>query len=195
MHILRATDYRVMPWKNGGGTTTEIAVSPEGAALDDFDWRVSMARVERDGPFSAFPGIDRTLSILEGEGMILNVSDRIPFELTKASEPLPFPADVPTRANLIAGPIVALNVMSRRARMVHSVERMTIAGTVELAIAAETMLVFCHRGRVRADGPEAVVLDALDALRIDRGSPVLRLSADDRATVFVILINAASGND
>ena len=195
MHILRATDYRVMPWKNGGGTTTEIAVSPEGAALDDFDWRVSMARVEQDGPFSAFPGIDRTLSILEGEGVILNVSDRIPFGLTKASEPLPFPADVPTRANLIAGPIVDLNVMSRRARMVHSVERMTIAGTVELAIAAETMLVFCHRGRVRADGLETVVLDALDALRIDRGGPVLRLSADDRATVFVILINAVGGND
>ena len=50
-----------MPWKNGGGETAEIAVSPPGAALDDFDWRLSMARVETDGPFSAFPGIDRTL--------------------------------------------------------------------------------------------------------------------------------------
>jgi hypothetical protein len=48
---------------------------------------------------------------------------------------------------------------------------------------------------VRADGLETVVLDALDALRIDRGGPALRLSADDRATVFVILINAVGGND
>ena len=61
MRILRAPDYRVMPWKNGGGTTTEVAVSPEGAGLDHFDWRISMARVEQDGPFSTFPGIDRTL--------------------------------------------------------------------------------------------------------------------------------------
>ncbi|MDP1908248.1 MAG: HutD family protein, partial [Hyphomicrobium sp.] len=43
MRILRAKDYRRMPWKNGGGETTEIAISPEGAALDSFDWRVSMA--------------------------------------------------------------------------------------------------------------------------------------------------------
>ena len=68
MRILRAESYRRMPWKNGGGETTEIAVSPEGAGLDDFDWRVSMARVESSGPFSLFAGIDRTLAILEGEG-------------------------------------------------------------------------------------------------------------------------------
>ena len=68
MQVLRAENYRRMPWKNGGGETTEIAVFPAGAGLDDFDWRVSMARVESSGPFSVFPGIDRTLAILEGEG-------------------------------------------------------------------------------------------------------------------------------
>jgi environmental stress-induced protein Ves len=47
-----------MPWKNGGGETTEIAVFPDGAGLSDFDWRVSMARVDGDGPFSSFPGIE-----------------------------------------------------------------------------------------------------------------------------------------
>ena len=62
--ILTASSYRRMPWKNGGGETVEIAVSPEGAALSEFDWRISMATVATDGPFSIFPGIDRTLSIL-----------------------------------------------------------------------------------------------------------------------------------
>jgi len=62
MRIIRAADCLVMPWKNGGGTTTEIAVAPEGASLNDFDWRISMAHVGADGPFSSFPGIDRTLS-------------------------------------------------------------------------------------------------------------------------------------
>ncbi|TIN81446.1 MAG: HutD family protein, partial [Mesorhizobium sp.] len=71
MRILRAAEYRSMPWKNGGGVTTEIAVSPSGAGLDDFDWRVSMARVELSGPFSQFAGIDRTLAVLEGEGIVL----------------------------------------------------------------------------------------------------------------------------
>ncbi len=69
MRILRAADHKRMPWKNGGGETVEIAVAPQDAALGDFDWRISMATVAADGPFSIFPGIDRTLSILSGSGM------------------------------------------------------------------------------------------------------------------------------
>jgi len=195
MPVLRACDHRVMPWKNGGGTTTEIAVSPDGAGLDDFDWRVSMARVETDGPFSMFPGIDRTLSILEGEGMILNVSGRIPFGLTRASEPLPFPADVPTRAGLIAGPISDLNVMSRRGRVAHSVERLAAAGTVELAAGADTMLVLCHKGKVRVGGAEVAVLGPLDVLRIGPGHAVVRLASDEPAAVFVIRVRSLGRND
>ena len=55
MRILRASDHRVMLWKNGGGSTTEIAVFPPGAGIGAFDWRVSMASVVGDGAFSAFP--------------------------------------------------------------------------------------------------------------------------------------------
>ena len=112
--IIRAADCRRMKWKNGGGETAEIAVFPEGAALDDFDWRVSMARVETDGPFSAFPGVDRTLAILEGEGLVLRVANQNPVELTGRSEPLSFPADAPTTARLIAGPITDCEGHGRR---------------------------------------------------------------------------------
>ncbi|WP_171524369.1 HutD family protein, partial [Acinetobacter baumannii] len=49
MHVIRSRDYRRMPWKNGGGETTEIIVQPTGASLDDFDWRFSMARVGSSG--------------------------------------------------------------------------------------------------------------------------------------------------
>jgi environmental stress-induced protein Ves len=65
MKILRASTHKAMPWKNGGGETAEIAVFPEGASMQDFGWRVSMAKVTENGPFSLFPDIDRTLSILE----------------------------------------------------------------------------------------------------------------------------------
>jgi environmental stress-induced protein Ves len=69
MRKLAPPSYRTMPWKNGGGTTIEIARSPEppeGAGLDDLDWRVSMARVDGPGPFSRFEGVDRTLAVLDG---------------------------------------------------------------------------------------------------------------------------------
>ena len=75
MRILRASGHKRMPWKNGKGETIEIAVFPEGASVDTFDWRISMAPVASNGPFSVFPGIDRTLSILTGDGMMLSVED------------------------------------------------------------------------------------------------------------------------
>ncbi|RUU10282.1 HutD family protein, partial [Mesorhizobium sp. M7A.T.Ca.TU.009.01.3.2] len=85
MRILRAAEYRSMPWKNGGGVTTEIAVSPSGAGLDDFDWRVSMARVELSGPFSQFAGIDRTLAVLEGEGIVLEIASHPPTSINRTT--------------------------------------------------------------------------------------------------------------
>lgn len=139
MRILRAADHKRMPWKNGGGETTEIAVFPEGAGLSDFDWRVSMARVDGNGPFSRFPGIDRTLAILEGVGMVLNVDGQPPERLTIESRPHAFPADIATSADLIAGTVIDFNVMSRRGTITHEVRRLhgalsSPAGTVRLVL-------------------------------------------------------------
>ncbi|WEZ85092.1 HutD family protein [Rhizobium sp. 32-5/1] len=141
MRILRQPDYRVMPWKNGGGFTTEIAVFPEDGDLSGFDWRISMAVVSTDGPFSAFPGIDRTLIVLEGEGMELAVGGEPPVCLTPTSSPLPFPADVATTARLVSGPITDLNIMTRRGRWAHRVERRRIEGTFDIESSGDTLLV------------------------------------------------------
>ena len=62
---------RAAPWKNGGGSTTEIAISPPDAGFDDFDWRISVATIAADGPFSAFAGIDRVITLLAGAGVLL----------------------------------------------------------------------------------------------------------------------------
>lgn len=117
--ILRAADHRRMPWKNGRGETVEVAVHPPGAGLDDFGWRVSMAGVTEDGDFSIFPQIDRSLAVLSGAGVELSVQGRAPELLPPASAPLAFPADVPTSARLVAGPVGDLNVMTRRGAFTH----------------------------------------------------------------------------
>ena len=73
LRIFGPGDFRVMPWKNGAGSTTELLIDPPGATLaGGFRWRVSMATVAESGPFSSFPGLDRTLLLLEGEGMELD---------------------------------------------------------------------------------------------------------------------------
>ena len=91
MRILRAGQHRRMPWKNGGGETTEIIASPEGAGLDEFGWRVSMASVAADGPFSRFPDIDRTLCVIQGEGLALTIAGKPEVVLTAGFAALSFP--------------------------------------------------------------------------------------------------------
>lgn len=127
MKILHATDFRPMPWKNGGGETTEIIVSPLGASMNDFDWRVSIARVTSDGPFSLFPGIDRSLTLLEGLGMTLEIAGIGEYHLTTASDALAFSGDVAVQSRLSAGSILDLNVMTRRGLYSSVVERLPAA--------------------------------------------------------------------
>ena len=110
--VLHPSDYQAMPWKNGGGVTTEIwkALSPSGEML----WRLSIADVERDGPFSAFPGIDRSIMVIEGEGMELAVAGQETRRLDQLFEPFAFSGDPKTDCRLIKGPIRDFNLMVAR---------------------------------------------------------------------------------
>jgi hypothetical protein len=101
MRIIRAADYRRMRWKNGGGETIEIAVSPPDSSLDDFHWRVSMAHVASAGPFSHFTGVDRSLAVIAGDGIVLRLGGRGEVKLTHAAAPFAFPGDLPVDAKLV----------------------------------------------------------------------------------------------
>ena len=128
MRHLPAAGYRAMPWKNGGGVTREVAVFPEAG---DFHWRLSLATVASDGPFSAFPGVDRTLTVLEGEGIELAVAGLAPARLGLRA-PFAFPGDVAASARFLGGAVTDFNVMTRRDRLAHRVEirRAAAGGTL-----------------------------------------------------------------
>ena len=182
MRIIRAADCKTMPWKNGGGTTTEIAVSPEGASLSDFDWRVSMAQVGADGPFSSFPGLDRTLCVLTGEGIRLAFGDGEAVTLDAASAPFAFAADRAVTGVLVDGPISDLNVMSRRGAWTHSVER--LLGPGEYRIPCETVLLL-----VAPEGGWSVNNAALlagDSLLMQGQDEIACVGADAGGALFVV---------
>ncbi|MGX5181917.1 HutD/Ves family protein [Streptomyces avermitilis] len=111
--LLPAAERVAVAWKNGGGVTREIAAAPPGADMAAFAWRVSLAEVAADGPFSAFPEVERTLTLVEGAGMDLTVGGRRRLVDTRYV-PQDFPGDVPTDCRLLGGPVVNLNVMWRR---------------------------------------------------------------------------------
>ena len=175
MRILRSTDHKKMPWKNGGGITTEIAVFPPDAGLDDFHWRVSTARVEQNGPFSIFPGVDRSLCLLDGFGVTLKAQGRMPFGMTRRCEPFVFAADVPSEAILMSGPITDLNVMTRRGLYESEVQLVEVSGRLPLAKAAEVSILI-------ADGEGLSIEDGDRTVKLERGDAVL-LGPGDTATL------------
>ena len=101
------------PWKNGGGQTAEIMVSPEGAGFEDFDWRISTAVVAQSGPFSTFPGVDRVLTVIEGGAMDLTVAGQSQH-LDAGSAPFAFAGDTFAEARLTGPALLDFNVMLRR---------------------------------------------------------------------------------
>lgn len=105
------------PWKNGGGATREIAAWPPGAGMDTFDWRISVADIAADGPFSAFPGIDRQIVLIDGAGVHLQAhDDSFCHKLVRIGEPYAFSGDTAIHAALVDGPTRDFNVMTRRGR-------------------------------------------------------------------------------
>ncbi|ALV29036.1 HutD/Ves family protein [Pannonibacter phragmitetus] len=117
---------RAMPWKNGGGITHELAVFPQGAGLEDFGWRLSMAEVASDGPFSAFTGIDRTLALVDGAGISLDFDAGGEAVLDTPGAFTSFDGGVPVTGRLIDGPVLDFNIMTRRGVFRHSMERLTL---------------------------------------------------------------------
>jgi environmental stress-induced protein Ves len=141
MRILRASDRIAVPWKNGGGTTSEVAVYPQNAGFDDFGWRISIARIDRGGPFSIFPGIDRKLAMLEGR-VTLTIGGQSPIALAPDSPPAIFPGDAPTSAELLDSPASDLNVMTRRGAFTARMEKTRVRER-DLASSSDAAARFC----------------------------------------------------
>jgi uncharacterized protein len=159
IRLLDVQDQRVMPWKNGGGITRELAVHPEDAGLDGkpFLWRISIAEIAADGPFSAFPGYDRSIMLIAGNGMELAVQGEKPIRLSGHYEPWRFSGDVPTQCRLLDGPVRDFNVMTARGQIEHHCE--VISGGASEAIwkrGSETLFCHCLNGNLMVKLRDAV---------------------------------------
>ena len=183
--LIQYASLRPTPWKNGGGVTTELAMSPPGAGLGDFDWRVSLASIAEDGPFSQFPGVDRTLVMVAGDGVLLEVGDE--RVVLSPSEPLvEFAGEDPVHATVHGQSTLDFNVLTRRGRYRHRIEPFVVCGSVPLPRRSGTTLVFL------ADGESLSVSSARERLALVRYDLLVLEGEQDwtlesaRATVFVV---------
>ncbi|MCK6450338.1 MAG: HutD family protein [Alphaproteobacteria bacterium] len=194
--VIRAGAHRVMPWKNGGGATAEIAIHPPGASVaSGFDWRLSIATVASDGPFSAFPRHDRVIVLLSGNGMTLVFDDGVAAHLDRAFEPLRFRGDRAAHCRLTDGACEDLNLMVDRAS--HEAVAAVIAAGAWPGDAPRdsTRLLFLLRGSAElgvAPTP-ALALRTRDTLVVMPGeaAPAVRLS--EGALAFTATIRLGAG--
>jgi environmental stress-induced protein Ves len=186
VRVLRRADYRRMRWKNGGGWTTQLATFPEKSAPEvsadanaPFDWRISIAEIESDGAFSAFPGCDRHIALLEGIGMELRFDGAETQRLELRLRFVPFAGEVPVFGKLLAGPVRDFNVMTRRDRCRAEILHRPLVGPMLFVPDTATWFVYLVDGRAECGiGDATSALGAGDSLLLepDRagGNVVLR---------------------
>jgi len=161
---LRPADYRLMPWKDGGGSTTEIAIVPAGAGLSEpFLWRVSSARVEASGPFSRFPGQARSLLLLEGAGLLLTIGSKARQRLKHPGQVVTFAGDDAVDATLIQGPCTDFGLIHDPRQVQATLEWLTLEKDATSISLAPTTLLFAPWGAVRVD-PLGLQLEHRDCL-------------------------------
>lgn len=158
-----------MPWRNGLGITREIAVHPPGTATDDpaFRWRLSIADIERDCEFSSFPGIARSIMLLEGRGMRLDLENGGALSLDAPFQPADFSGGIAAHCTLHDGPVRDFNIMSAEAHCRHSCEILNkFPYTLASMPADQTVAVCLYGGLEIFVNGESFRLDREDALLI-----------------------------
>ena len=126
MRVQRFSEHLAMPWANGKGASYEI--SSDRDASNQWSWRVAIAPVVVDGPFSSLPGIDRQLVVVEGNGMVLDVDGKTVECLP--SQVVAFSGDADAYARLIDGPAVDVGLMTTRDVFAGSLFVVTSVGAV-----------------------------------------------------------------
>jgi environmental stress-induced protein Ves len=171
LKLLHANDYKRVRWKNDGGWTTEIAREP-GDHAGDFVWRVSIADIESDGPFSSFAGVSRELLLLAGSGIELDIDDAPPLRLTERFQRVRFEGESRVGCRLLAGPTRDFNVMTQRDVLRAEVMGRPLVGSMVLFPEAGVVwLAHLVSGTAEArTGGEAAQIGIGDTLRIDFAS-------------------------
>ena len=181
MTLIDVSAQPASPWKNGGGMTRNLAISPPGADFETFDWRVSIAEVVASGEFSPFPGVDRSILLLDGAGMILELNEQS-VPLITPFDPFSFSGDDVVRYRLVNGATRDFNVMTRRGRAQADVSVWRKESQIEINADA---VFYCASGTYRIGTHQ---VPAGWALRFDRRTEIHLAPQSPDAVLIAVLL-------
>lgn len=183
MWVIRHAKLTPAPWKNGGGITREIASTSDDRGLL---WRLSLAEIEREGPFSLFAGLDRILTVVAGEGLVIELPER--SQRLDPMLPFRFSGTTPITAHLSTDLVRALNIFYRPDHL--SVAVYPLHGGARRAVRAkhgETVAIHMVSGGAALNGvelePDDSVLDAAGYLDMPAGSEAVIISITRRVAL------------
>ena len=177
--VLRAADRAPVPWRNGGGVTREVATD----GGEPFRWRVSLADVASDGPFSQFSGYTRTITLVRGAGMRLTV-DGIAHTIDQPYRMFEFSGDARTECELVKGAVVDLNVIRAGAPARQRI--IVVNGPVEIAV-ADTALAIVLENTVVARRPRTPDLELGEFDAVHAHEPFAIVPGHGSAAVVAIV--------
>jgi len=181
LKVLRAADYPRMPWKNGGGSTEEIT-RDAGTGLEGFGWRLSIADIGESGGFSTFAGYERIISVLQGDGMTLNVDGQATGPL-RPLDPFAFSGESHVHCTLLGGPIRDFNLIYAPQR--YRARLQWVGGQQRFFSETETLLVFSAApGLTIRIGESAVILGLYDCLQLSGNTGLLDITSHGQCCVI-----------
>lgn len=179
LRLLHAGDRVAVPWKNGGGSTREVAAFPPDANFDSFVWRASVATISSAGPFSSFPGVKRIMCVLNGQ-LELKVGDALAQKIDTSTPPIRFDGEGEVVARPLTEPATVLNFMTRDGFRANILPQVTTCD----ALVGGVILVAKEQTRVTL-GDKHLELSAYDAChgRLTKNTPL----KCDRPVIIITL--------
>ncbi|WP_312540357.1 HutD/Ves family protein [Achromobacter mucicolens] len=195
VRLYRAEDHPRMPWRNGGGTTQEVACNPGGHTAS-FDWRLSLADVAQDGGFSAFGGFQRIITVLEGRGIELTVDGNRQGPLGPRTA-YAFSGDAQVDCRLLDGPIRDFNLIYAPDRWHARLQWVRGADPWVFHSSARSVLILNAGGvmAVELDGAQHRLASRYDCLHVEGQAGLARycLTAQADLDACVIELSPRAG--
>lgn len=191
--VIPANEYRRERWRNQLGWTREILRLDAAARPvdgDDWDWRLSIAEIEQDAAFSAFPGIERELVLLSGNGLRLRFGDGELHELHPPHGKLRFAGERSVHGELVDGTTHDFNLMWRRERVQAQLWHRPLVGPMVIfAEPGQTWAVHLMAGQARfADETGLPPLAAGDTAVLAAGGERLRAVLEGGGEVLLVRV-------
>ncbi len=163
--LITRSQFVVMPWRNGAGVTAQIAIEPADCDFSnmDFEWRLSSARIQDGNTFSQFPGYDRLLTVVSGEGLLINNHELGPFDVVE------FQGEDKVECSVIDEPVEDLGIIFKRDKYLCSMQLLDVTAPMYLKMDEGTHFFLSLSEQAIVDGTD---LNSPDFLRVEGAESV-----------------------